>query len=107
LRNHTSLALWLISEELGGITISAVPHSCVDNKLENFSIRIIAIQTIEGETFIGHHSVERSTTIQPQMALGVLTTKEHLDAFVQGMLRMPSPSCRVLPPRCSATMAMP
>jgi di/tricarboxylate transporter len=41
-------------------------------------IRIIAIQTIEGETFIGHHSVERSTTIQPQMALGVLTTKEHL-----------------------------
>jgi hypothetical protein len=47
-------------------------------------IRIIAIQTIEGETFIGHHSVERSTTIQPQMALGVLTTKEHLDAFVQG-----------------------
>jgi hypothetical protein len=34
-------------------------------------IRIIAIQTIEGETFIGHHSVERSTTIQPQMALGV------------------------------------
>ncbi|VVM18632.1 Sulfur deprivation response regulator [uncultured Gammaproteobacteria bacterium] len=47
-------------------------------------IRIIAIQTIEGETFIGHHSVERSTTIQPQMTLGVLTTKEHLDAFVQG-----------------------
>jgi hypothetical protein len=29
-------------------------------------------------------TVERSTTIQPQMALGVLTTKEHLDAFVQG-----------------------
>lgn len=46
-------------------------------------IRIIAIQAIEGETFIGHHSVERSTTIKPQMALGVLTTKEHLDAFVQ------------------------
>ncbi len=46
-------------------------------------IRIIAIQTIEGETFIGHHSVERSTTIKPEMTLGVLTTKEHLDAFVQ------------------------
>ncbi|MBW5289605.1 MAG: sulfur deprivation response regulator [Candidatus Ruthia sp. Apha_13_S6] len=47
-------------------------------------IRIIAIQTIEGRTFIGHHSVERSTAIKPQMTLGVLTTKEHLDAFVQG-----------------------
>lgn len=46
-------------------------------------IRIVAIQTIEGETFIGHHSVERSTAIKPQMTLGVLTTKEHLDAFVQ------------------------
>lgn len=38
-------------------------------------IRIIAIQTIEGETFIGHHSVERSTAIKPQMTLGVLTKK--------------------------------
>ncbi len=47
-------------------------------------IRIIAIQTIEGEAFIGHHSVERSTTIKSQMTLGVLTTKEHLDAFVKG-----------------------
>ncbi len=47
-------------------------------------IRIIAIQTIEGETFIGHHSVERSTAIKSQMTLGILTTKEHLDAFVQG-----------------------
>jgi di/tricarboxylate transporter len=46
-------------------------------------IRIVAIQTIEGESFIGQHSVERSTTIQPQMTLGVLTTKQDLNAFVQ------------------------
>lgn len=47
-------------------------------------IRIIAIQTIEGETFIGHNSVERNTTIKSQMTLGILTTKVHLDDFVQG-----------------------
>lgn len=46
-------------------------------------IRIIALQTIEDETFIGHNSIDRNTIIEPQMALGILATKTHLDVFVQ------------------------
>lgn len=56
----------------------------LDNIETTFKLRIIALQTIEGETFIGHHSVDRSTVITAQMALGILTTKKHIDSFIEG-----------------------
>ncbi|WP_428095917.1 SLC13 family permease [Candidatus Thioglobus sp.] len=47
-------------------------------------IRIIAIQDVNSHNLVGHDSVDRSTAIEAGMTLGVLTSKEDLDGFVEG-----------------------
>ncbi|MDC0430268.1 SLC13 family permease [Candidatus Thioglobus sp.] len=47
-------------------------------------VRIIAIQDTNNNTLVGHDSVNRSTAIEANMTLGLLTSKEDLDGFVEG-----------------------
>ncbi len=47
-------------------------------------IRIVAIQDTNSNNSVGHDSVDRSTIIEAGMTLGVLTSKEDLDNFVEG-----------------------
>ena len=47
-------------------------------------VRIVAIQDSNHNNLIGHDSVDRGTTIEAGMTLGVLTSKEDLDSFVEG-----------------------
>ncbi|MCH9646270.1 MAG: SLC13 family permease [Proteobacteria bacterium] len=47
-------------------------------------IRIVAIQDANNNSLVGHDSVDRSTAIEANMTLGLLTSKEDLDSFVDG-----------------------
>lgn len=47
-------------------------------------IRIVAIQDVNNNSLVGHDSVDRSTAIEANMTLGLLTSKEDLDSFVDG-----------------------
>ncbi len=47
-------------------------------------VRIVAIQDANNNSLVGHDSVDRSTAIEANMTLGLLTSKEDLDSFVEG-----------------------
>lgn len=49
-----------------------------------FKVRIVALQDENGAGIIGHDSVDRSTVIQADTTIGVLTSKNHVDDFVEG-----------------------
>ncbi|SHA03351.1 sulfur deprivation response regulator [Bathymodiolus thermophilus thioautotrophic gill symbiont] len=49
-----------------------------------YKVRVIAVRDIENHDLIGHGSVERSTEIQAEMTLGLLTSIESLESFVEG-----------------------
>ncbi|CAC9548819.1 Transporter, sodium/sulfate symporter family [uncultured Gammaproteobacteria bacterium] len=49
-----------------------------------YKIRVIAVRDKENHNLIGHGSVERSTEIQAEMTLGVLTSIDNLEGFVEG-----------------------
>jgi di/tricarboxylate transporter len=47
-------------------------------------VRIVAIQDANNNSLVGHDSVDRSTAIEANVTLGLLTSKEDLDSFVEG-----------------------
>lgn len=62
--------------------------SLVGMKLDDIEtiskVRIVAIQDVNNNSLVGHDSVDRSTAIEANMVLGLLTSKEDLDSFVEG-----------------------
>lgn len=49
-----------------------------------FKVRVVALQDANGVGIIGHDSVDRSTLIQAGTTIGVLTSKPHVESFVEG-----------------------
>lgn len=65
-------------------TESSLIGMTLDSVETTFKLRVVAVQTIDGGVFVGHHSIDRATIITEQMTLGILTTKKHIDSFVEG-----------------------
>ncbi len=49
-----------------------------------FKVRIVALQDENGKGVVGHDSVDRSTTIQANSIIGVLTSRSSVEEFVKG-----------------------
>ncbi len=55
------------------------------DEIETISkVRVVALQDEKGNGIIGHDSVDRDTTIQPNTTIGVLTSRINVESFVEG-----------------------
>ncbi len=79
--------VYKINYDLFEVSVPATSN-LVGMKLDDIEtisrIRIVAIQDNNNNSLVGHDSVDRSTSIEANMTLGLLTSKEDLDNFVDG-----------------------
>ena len=79
--------VYKINYDLFEVSVPATSN-LVGMKLDDIEtisrIRIVAIQDNKNNSLVGHDSVDRSTSIEANMTLGLLTSKEDLDNFVDG-----------------------
>lgn len=79
--------VYSINYDLYEVSVPA-DSSLVGMKLDDIEtiskVRIVAIQDANSNSLVGHDSVDRSTLIEANMTLGLLTSKEDLDSFVEG-----------------------
>jgi di/tricarboxylate transporter len=70
--------------EVGVPEDSSLVGMAVDDIETASKVRIVAMQTVDGKTLVGHDSVDRGTTIESKMVIGILTSRNNLEAFVKG-----------------------
>ena len=79
--------VYKINYDLFEVSVPATSN-LVGMKLDDIEtvsrVRIVAIQDTNNNSLVGHDSVDRSTAIEANMTLGLLTSKEDLDNFVDG-----------------------
>lgn len=70
--------------EVGVPEGSSLAGMTLDQVETIYKIRVIAVRDTENHNLIGHGSVERGTEIRAGMTLGLLTSVDHLESFVEG-----------------------